>query len=79
MSDYPEHDKLRDLGGANQIVGDFIEWLGDNGMWIAEYYNETELGPTRLSRDDMLAEHFGIDRKKLEAEKQAMLAKLRAA
>lgn len=78
-TDYPEHDKLKALGGANQTVGDFIEWLGERDMMIAEYANGSELMPVRRSRDDLLAEFFNIDRSVLEAEKRAMLDKFRAA
>lgn len=36
-AEYPEHDKLRALGGANQTVGEFIDWLHANGMTVAKY------------------------------------------
>lgn len=75
---YPEHEKLKDLGGANQIVGDFIEWLHENGMWIAQYAARSDqLIVSTKNRDELIAEHFGIDRKRLENEKQAMLDFLR--
>ena len=72
MSLLPEHQKLKDLNGANQIVGDFIEWLGDNGMVIAAY-EDNRLWPVTKSRDNLIAEHFGIDTKRLDAEKQQVL------
>ena len=75
---YPEHEKLKDLAGANQIVGDFIEWLYANGMWIAQYAERSDqLIPSAKNRDELLADHFGIDRKRLEDEKQSMLDALR--
>lgn len=37
MSSYPEHEKLRALDGANDTVGQFIDWLHGSGMRIAEY------------------------------------------
>lgn len=45
----------------------------------AYFYTPTGFYPVRQSIEALLAEHFGIDRKKLEAEKRAMLAKMRAA
>ena len=42
-------------------------------------YTPTGYYPVRASVEDLLAQHFGLDRNKLEAEKRAMLAKLRAA
>lgn len=71
---YPEHEKLKALGGANQTVGDFIEWLGEQGWEIARPHERMDmLIPIMKSRDDLLAEFFEIDRNKLEAEKRAML------
>jgi len=79
MSEYPEHEKLKSLGGANQIVGDFIGRLGEQDLVIAEWANGSELMPIRRSLNDLLADHFKIDQNKLEAEKRAMIEKLRAA
>lgn len=31
MSDYPEHDKLLNISGKSQGVGEFLEWLGEAG------------------------------------------------
>lgn len=79
---YPEHEKIKALEGANQRVGDFIEWLGEQGYEIA-HYPTLENGEQSVNlrwcgknRDDLLAAHFDIDRNKLEEEKQAMLAAL---
>jgi hypothetical protein len=75
--EYPEHEKLKALGGANQTVGDFIEWLGENRIELAQWNDAgTYCLPIHKSRDDLLAEFFEIDRNKLEAEKRAMLEKL---
>lgn len=34
---YPEHAKLRALGGKNEIVGNFIEWLRREGYTICRW------------------------------------------
>jgi hypothetical protein len=77
MSDYPEHEKLKALNGANQIVGDFIEWLGENGYVIAQYDHLDRLVWNGKRRDALIAEHFEIDEEKLEEEKCAMLESFR--
>lgn len=80
MAEYPEHDKLKALGGANQTVGDFIEWLGEQGIELASYGNgayRDVLFPLRRSRDTLIAQFFEIDTNKLEAEKRAMLDEIR--
>lgn len=33
----PEHDKLRALDGANDTVGEFLDWLQGQGLVIAKY------------------------------------------
>ena len=35
---YPEHEKLKALDGENQIIGDFLEWLGyDQDIVLCQY------------------------------------------
>lgn len=76
---YPEHEKLKALGGQNQIVGDFIEWLGTQGRVIAEYDKHDRLYPVFHSRDQMLADFFEIDLKRLNREKDLILEDFRLA
>lgn len=76
-TEYPEHEKLKALGGANQTVGDFIEWLGENGYEIAQRDKYGGLYWCGKSRDQLISAFFEIDRDKLEAEKRAMLAEIR--
>ena len=76
---YPEHEKLKALNGANQTVGDFIEWLGEQGLVIAKWSDDggDYMWPAGKSRDELIAEFFDIDRDKLEEEKREMLNKIR--
>lgn len=81
MSKYPEHQKLQDRGGANNIVGDFIEWLDDNRYTIARYDQYGPAGGLEWcgkTRDQLIADHFGIDTVRLENEKEAMIDEFRA-
>lgn len=79
MSNYPEHEKLKALEGANQIVGNFIEWLGEAGYIIAKEDRYGDLYPAYLRVEQLLAEHFEIDLNTLEREKEAMLEEIRGA
>lgn len=83
MSEYPEHEKLQAVANESQAIGDFVEWLGQRGIHLGEYLEgkwiEARLVPTHRSTVDLLADFFYIDQRKLEAEKRAMLAALRAA
>ena len=33
MSDYPEHKKLEAIQEQSQAIGEFLEWISDNGDW----------------------------------------------
>ena len=74
----PEHDKLNALSGENQIVGNFIEWLGENQFTICEWSNSGhEFYPSFETVPSLLAKYFGIDLEKLEKEKRAILERFR--
>lgn len=78
---YPEHEKLRKISDKSQVVGEFLEWLEDTKGWRlarwGRYINWME--PVHYDVQDILAEFFGIDRDRLDAEKDAMLEELRKA
>lgn len=78
-AEYPEHEKLRALGGANQIIGDFLDWLGTTGYSICAW-DEEECGyrPTRNRIIDWIGTYFDIDPAKLSNEKDKMIRVLRA-
>ena len=73
MADYPEHQKLRDLNGANQRIGEFLEWLAGQDLCICGLHGE-HYYPSGHSTESLIALFFEIDREKLEDEKRAMLA-----
>ena len=76
---YPEHEKLkarqRDVG----LLGEFYDFLIHDQCWtIAEYPDEWDhLRPINLRPDEIIGLFLGIDPKKLEAEKRAMLDEIR--
>lgn len=82
MSDYPEHDKLKALNGHNQTVGQFLEWLSEQGIDLCRYDDSVSKYhpyPITDSHTSLMAKFFEIDENKLEAEKLAMLTSLRTA
>ena len=79
MSDYPEHDKLREVAEQTQAIGEFIEWLEGKGIFLARYVDGSNFPRHVHGFRDLLAEWAGIDENKLEAEKRQMLASLRTA
>ena len=81
MSQYPEHDKLKEIQEESQIIGEFLDNCGYTlAKWSKEPHlvDYAELVPVG-SIPDILAEYFGIDQNKLEAEKRAMLDEMRTA
>jgi len=80
---YPEHDKLRALNGANQVVGDFLECLAENGCEICDRlhdrYGDVAYRAAFKSRDNLIAEFFEIDERELSREKDRMLEDFRQA
>ena len=76
---YPEHTKLAEVSELSQTIGDFIEWLNSQYIWLASYDKYDTLYPVYTSIPTLLAEYFHIDRGILEQEKRQMLEELRDA
>lgn len=80
MSDYPEHDKLKEIQPLSQAIGEFLEWCGEEGrdIFLATPHPFGEgMVPVNTSIERLLAQHFGIDLDKIEAEKRQMLDHMR--
>lgn len=84
MRDYPEHEKLyrmkKELG--TEHIGQFLEWLAQTGIVLAEWEEETRWREDQLiahneTIEKLLARYAGVDLEVLEAEKRQMLADLR--
>jgi len=87
----PETDKMLAVKDKSQAIGEFIDWLGENGMAIVRYAtrddmyddegertetNEGDYLPVHISTEKMLAQYFGIDLNASEKEKRAILESL---
>ena len=76
---YPEHQKLRAISAQSQKIGEFLDWIEEKGLWLATMDEGGErMSPHYYSKENILAEFFGIDRKKIGVEKDAMLEEMRA-
>jgi predicted RNA-binding protein (virulence factor B family) len=77
--EYPEHDKLAEVKDASHAIGAFLDMgLPELGLVLCD--NDREAGrlhPTSRSIQSILATYFEIDQTKLDAEKDAMLERLR--
>lgn len=81
MTTYPEHDKLNLVKGESQSIGAFLDWLlngREDLIYLAQYDNDDKLYQLNFNIQDLLAEYFQIDRKKLESEKLSMLEEIRS-
>ncbi len=78
---YPEHAKLEAVKDQSQVIGDFLEWLGNDRpggpIFLCERRENAHVdniwAPTGASTERLIAEYFDIDEKKLETEKRAIL------
>jgi len=63
-----------------QSIGEFLEWLGDQGIFLARYNESqfiTKIHPLNISFEKLLADYAGIDLQKVEKERRNLLKKIR--
>lgn len=84
MIDTPELDKQKRVidSGRAETVQDLIDWLPTRGYRLAEYiqyegYSEPRLVEANVIPEQLMADFFGIDLAKIEAERRAILDALR--
>ena len=89
----PELDKQSKIihSGKAATVQEFYDWLRDEKKWVlARYVEEDERFegdeiygeqpvPVFVQPEELMAEFFGIDLKKIESERRALLDALRKA
>lgn len=75
MSEYPECEKLKAIAEKSNLIGCFL----DESDYVLCTFNErlNQYWPTHNSLESILAKYFDIDMEKVEAERRAMLEKLR--
>lgn len=74
----PECAKLVEVSPDSQKIGEFIEWLHENGMQICklEGYADSfrdEYTPVPDNTEKLLARYFQIDLDVVETERRALL------
>ena len=69
---YPEHARLEAVPKEERdYIGDFIEWLWSQGYELGEW-KDLFFTRTTMNPEEWLARYYGIDRRKLSAEKDEM-------
>ena len=88
----PECERQAEIvrSGKAPLVQEFIDWLLDDKKWVlARYVEDDERTPNDgiygeqpvpvfVQREELMAEFFGIDLNKIEAERRALLDHLRS-
>lgn len=78
-TEFPEAAKWSSVcdSGANMVVQDFLEWLGQQDIRLARYdretYSEAVLFEVRERHDDLVYSFFEVDPGKLETDRREML------
>lgn len=86
---YPECEKLAAVKEKSQAIGEFMDSLSTQGLYLCQAFTPEEMGvdcgeleevymPSNMPIEKVLAGYFGIDMNKVEAERRAMLDALRA-
>lgn len=83
MSDYPpapECDRMIAVAPFSHHVGDFLDWLEEQGIWLAKQDADEEQYGGWLQHHErkevLLARFYKIDLDKVETERRAILAHL---
>ncbi len=74
----PVLDRMGEVKDESQVIGEFLDWLGDQKTVLAEWTREENylwdvLIPTRMPIEELLAKYYGIDLAQVEEEKAAIL------
>ena len=73
---FPQLAKMEAAQEPSQAIGEFIEWLGQNGMAICaseDRLRGSEFFPVLISTEELLARYFNIDLKTVEKERRSIL------
>lgn len=70
---YPEHEKQSKIIDKSQVVGEFLEWLEQEGMFVGEWSTDI----TYYYTNKLLARYFDINLDKIDDEKRQMIEELR--
>lgn len=74
----PECDNLAALMGNIDAITEFFEWAGEQGYQVGKYqpiegYRDEQFMPVSRTPHELALESLGLDPKKLETERRALL------
>lgn len=80
----PEIDRMLEVKEDSQRIGEFLEWLAEQEIILAEWTGSDCVGcgegyvEISQTREQLIANYFEIDLVKAEKERQAILDNIRA-
>lgn len=77
MSQYPEHDKLTEHQQSYREICHFLEWFLDRHLLCRPIKGGERYQLEHVDIGKEAAVYFGLDPRKLETERRAMLNELR--
>lgn len=72
-----EHMKAQADKLHTQAIGDFLDWLGQQGIHLTRSDAHGDYYPLHTSKTALLAEYAGVDLAACEAERRAILVSIR--
>lgn len=82
MNKYPEHEKLSKVKHTSQAIGEFLDWLeNEKGAAVCVLVRQNRHQhlylPLQNNTEQLLAEYFDIDLKKLEEERRQIVDEMK--
>ena len=74
---YPEHEKQHAIVDKSQAIGEFLDWMSQQGIHRMRYEEFDTWVHDSRSIECLLAEYFNINLDTIETEKRAMLDEIR--
>lgn len=79
---YPQLAKMQEVNPRSEVVGEFLDWLEQNSLFIGRYiipdgFRREVAVPISDSTEQLLAQYFKIDLKAVERERQSILDEVR--
>lgn len=66
----PELDKIKVYKDTATTIGGFLDWLEENNLYLCNEYDNFD----ERTKEELIADFFNIDLKKVSAEKDAIYA-----
>lgn len=73
---FPHLAGMESVQASSQIVGEFLDWLQEEGLAICKPEGSGRYFPVMETTEQLLARHFGVDLMGVERERRLLLAEV---